>query len=72
MNVTLEVASWEILIIALSGFNQDPKFNQAIQMATEKQKTSQEDFIDLFYQSFRKLLQGNVLLLFSHQPNSER
>lgn len=63
MNVTLEVAMGDLLI-ALSGFNQDPKFNQAIQMATEKQKRSQEDFIDLFYQSLKEIAPGERIASF--------
>jgi len=63
MNVTLEVAMGDLLK-ALSGFNNDPKFNQAIQMATEKQKNSQEDFIDLFYQSIQEIAPGEKLASF--------
>ncbi len=63
MNVTLEVAMGDLLI-ALSGFNQDPKFNQAIQMATEKQKTSQDDFVNLFYQSIQEIAPGERLASF--------
>jgi len=63
MNVTLEVASGDLLI-ALSGFNSDPKFNQAIAMATEKQKKSQENFIDLFYQSIQEIAPGERLASF--------
>lgn len=54
MNVTLEVSLAE-LIKALSGFNPDPKFNQALALATEKQKRSQLDFIDLFYESMKEV-----------------
>jgi SecD/SecF fusion protein len=54
MNVTLEVAMADLLK-ALSGHNPDPEFNLAIEMAVEKQKTSQEDFLDLFYQSLKEI-----------------
>lgn len=54
MNVTLEVATSD-LIKALSGFNPDPKFNKAIELANEKQKRSQADYIDLFYESIKEV-----------------
>jgi SecD/SecF fusion protein len=63
MNVTLEVAMGDLLV-ALSGNNPDPRFNQAIQMANEKQKTSQEDYIDLFYQSLQEVAPGERLAAF--------
>jgi SecD/SecF fusion protein len=63
MNVTLEVEMVE-LIKALSGYNSDPKFNQAILLAAEKQKKSQEDFIVLFYQSIQEIAPGERLASF--------
>ncbi len=54
MNITLEIAMGDLLK-ALSDYNDDPVFNKAIELATEKQKTRQTDFIDLFYESLLEL-----------------
>ncbi|MBE0649168.1 MAG: protein translocase subunit SecDF, partial [Bacteroidales bacterium] len=53
MNVTMEVSVPDI-IRALSGYNQDPIFNQALALALEKEKTSTADFVDIFIESFRE------------------
>ncbi len=63
MNVTLEVAM-DDLLIALSGNNQDPEFRKAIDLAKERQKKSQEDFIDLFYKAFLEVSPGDSLSIF--------
>jgi SecD/SecF fusion protein len=60
MNITLEVAMGDLLK-ALSGYNEDVAFNKAIEMATEKQKTRQTDFIDLFYESLLEIAPGTKL-----------
>lgn len=54
MNVTMEVSRVDI-VRALSGDSQDPTFNDAIRMAQEKMKDSQDDFITLFANSFYEL-----------------
>ena len=54
MNVTMEVSVPDILR-ALSGYNQTPLFQQAMEAAKEKQKSSQTDFVTLFVQSFKEL-----------------
>ncbi|MBN2730024.1 MAG: protein translocase subunit SecDF [Bacteroidales bacterium] len=54
MNVTLEISESDI-IIALSGNNQSPVFSKAIDMANEKRKSSQTEFLDLFVESIREL-----------------
>lgn len=54
MNVMMEVAVVDV-IEALSGDSQDPTFRQAIAMATEKQKSSQSDYLTLFYDSYREI-----------------
>jgi SecD/SecF fusion protein len=54
MNVTLEVSVVD-LVKSLSNFSKDPTFVAAIQMAKEKQKTSQEDFVTLFGKSFEEI-----------------
>lgn len=53
MNVTMAVSVPDV-IRALSGYNQDPTFNKALQMAIEKEKSSTKDFVDLFYESFKE------------------
>jgi len=53
MNVTMAVSVPDV-IRALSGYNQDPTFNRALQKAIEKEKNSTADFVDLFAESFRE------------------
>jgi len=53
MHVTLEVSPVDI-IKGLSGNNEDEGFNQALETARERQKTSQSTFVDLFYQAFQE------------------
>ena len=53
MNVTLEISMKDILI-ALSDNSQDPIFNQALQLASSKEKASQLDYLDLFESSFKE------------------
>ena len=54
MHVVLEVSPAEILR-SLSGNNRDPKFNDALKMALEDQKTSNTPFVDLFASNFKKV-----------------
>ncbi len=55
MNVTLEISVPDI-IRALSNYNTTPNFNQAIQMATERQKTSSgTQYLDLFVQAYKEI-----------------
>jgi len=54
MNVILEVSVVDI-IRALSGNSQNPVFTQAIEMAREKQKRSQAEFVTLFAESFEEI-----------------
>ncbi|MDP4239019.1 MAG: protein translocase subunit SecDF [Bacteroidota bacterium] len=55
MNVTLEVSVADI-IRSLSDFNTNPNFNQALNLATERQKTnSQISYIDLFVNAYTEL-----------------
>jgi SecD/SecF fusion protein len=53
MNVIMEVAVDDILR-ALSDYNPDKTFNQALQKAKERRKGSQSDFIDLFQKAFEE------------------
>lgn len=54
MNVTMEVSVVDI-VRALSGYSQDPTFNEAIRQAQEKMKDSQDDFITLFANAFYEI-----------------
>jgi SecD/SecF fusion protein len=54
MNVTLQVAIADI-IQALSGNSQNPTFQQALALAKEKEKSSQEDFVTLFGQAINEI-----------------
>ncbi len=54
MNVTLEVAVADV-IRALSSYSTDEDFVKAIDLAKEKQKQSQENFVNLFQQSWTEV-----------------
>ncbi len=54
MNVVLEVSVEEI-IRALSNYNTDETFTRAIEMAKQKQRESQRNFVELFGESFEEL-----------------
>jgi len=54
MNVTLEISMKDILI-SLSDNSQDPVFNQALKLASSKEKDSQLDYLELFESSFKQL-----------------
>ena len=51
MNVTMEVSVPDILRV-LSGHNTSDIFNQALALASEKQKSSGDDYLTLFFESF--------------------
>jgi len=69
MHVVLEVSPVE-LIKGLSGNNEDPDFISAINMAVEKQKTSQEAFSSLFYDSFKEIKpDGKLSTIFANAAN---
>ncbi len=54
MNVTLEVSMID-MIRSLSNYSTDTTFNQAIALAREYQRSSQEDFITLFGRAFEEI-----------------
>ncbi len=54
MNVTLEVSIPDILNV-LSGYNTSENFKLAIENAKQRQHNSQEDFLVLFYDEFKKI-----------------
>jgi SecD/SecF fusion protein len=54
MNVTLEVSVVDV-VRALSGYSTNPAFTRAIDMAVQKQRNSQSDFVTLFGESFAEV-----------------
>ncbi|MDD4141385.1 MAG: protein translocase subunit SecDF [Bacteroidales bacterium] len=54
MNVMMEVAVVDV-IEALAHNSPDPTFNQAISLATERQKSSQSDYLTLFYEAYQEI-----------------
>ncbi|MDR2040373.1 MAG: protein translocase subunit SecDF [Bacteroidales bacterium] len=54
MNVILEVSVADV-VKALSNYNPDPTFQQALTRATQMQQNSQEDYITLFGRAFREI-----------------
>lgn len=54
MNVTMEVSVPDILR-SLSGHNTSEGFNRAMEMAIQKQKSSGEDFVTLFIESYKEV-----------------
>ncbi len=54
MNVILEVSVAD-LVRGLSNHSTDPTFVKALQLATERQTNTQDDFITLFYEAFTEL-----------------
>lgn len=61
MNVTLEVSVADV-VRALSSNSTDPDFLDAIELAREKQKASQSDFVTLFAESWKEVA-GNKPLV---------
>ncbi|MCB0494937.1 MAG: protein translocase subunit SecDF [Cyclobacteriaceae bacterium] len=69
MHVVLEVSPVEILK-GLSGNNEDPDFQAAIKAAIQKQKTSQEPFSELFYESYKEIKpDGRLSTIFANAAN---
>jgi len=54
MNVTMEVSVSDV-VRAMSGNSTNPVFVKAMNMATEKQKSSTKDFVTLFGESFQEI-----------------
>ncbi|WP_028891170.1 protein translocase subunit SecDF [Tenacibaculum sp. 47A_GOM-205m] len=61
INAILQVSVKDILI-GLSNDSQNTTFKQALKNADEAQKNSQANYLDLFYNEFEKLSNGNVKL----------
>lgn len=72
MHVVLEVSPIDI-IKGLSGGSEDPDFQKALEMAQQKQRNSQENFSELFYQSWREIAPDRRLnSVFLTAANRER
>lgn len=54
MNVTMEVSVAEV-VNGMSGNSTNPVFTKAMQLAKEKQKNSDKDFVTLFGESFKEV-----------------
>lgn len=54
MNVTMEISVVD-LIRSLSGYSTDSTFNAALRLASQKQITSQEDYVSLFGKAFSQI-----------------
>ena len=54
MNITMEVSVADILK-ALSGYNTTDNFNQALKLATERQQSTQADYLTLFVQAYQEI-----------------
>ena len=54
MNVIMEVSVVDV-IRSLSGYNPDTTFNKAIELAIQRQKSSNENFVSLFGKAFQEL-----------------
>jgi len=72
MHVTLEVSPSEI-ISALSGNSNDQNFKEALRLAGERQKDSQENFTTLFFDAFEDLSPNMPLnQIFANTANKGR
>ncbi len=72
MNVTLEVSVTDI-IRSLANYSNDTTFNKALQLAKQRQQTSQEDFITLFGNAFQELdPNGRLAAIFNTVELKER
>jgi len=61
INAILQVSVKDILI-GLSNDSKNPTFNQALANATEAQKSSDDTFLNLFFNEFEKLSKGTIKL----------
>ena len=72
MNLTLEVKVSDI-VKAISGYNTDPVFNEAVANAVEREKTSTADFITLFKEEFERLSpNGQLATIFATLDMKDR
>lgn len=72
MNLILEVKISDV-VKALANHNTDPVFNQAVDNAAEREKTSTSDFITLFKEEFEKLSpNGQLATIFATVDMKDR
>ena len=72
MYVLLEVSPVAILN-ALSGSSTDPAYQQAIQIANQEQKSSQENYTTLFFTAYKKIAgDGKLARIFANTTTKER
>ncbi|MDJ1468251.1 protein translocase subunit SecDF [Cytophagaceae bacterium DM2B3-1] len=63
MHVTMEVSAAEVVRI-LAGNSPDPNFQKALELAQKEQMTKQGNFVDFFYDNFKKLSPNTQLASF--------
>ncbi|MDV7186016.1 protein translocase subunit SecDF [Lutibacter sp. TH_r2] len=61
INAILQVSVRDILV-SLSNDSKNPTFNEALAKATEKQKSSDKTFLNLFFEEFKTISNGKVKL----------
>ncbi len=72
MNVTLEVSLADLLR-GLSNNSQDANFNKAVELARERLKTSQKDYVTLFGEAFNEVSpSGKLSAIFVNPSNRDR
>ncbi len=72
MHVTLEVSPVDI-IKGLSGNNNDEDFLKALVLASELQRSSQADFVDLFQDAFQEIQpDGRLAPIFANAANKDK
>lgn len=72
MHVVLEISPVDI-IKGLSGNNQDPAFEAALQKARDLQKSSSDSYVNLFYKAFKDANPDKSLAsLFTSAANKDR
>ncbi len=69
MNVVMEVSVTDV-VRALSNYSKDPSFNKALELASQRQASSQLDFVTLFEQSFSEIEpNGKLAAIFATREN---
>ncbi|EON78872.1 Protein-export membrane protein SecD [Lunatimonas lonarensis] len=72
MHVTLEVSPVEI-VRGLAGNSKDAEFNRAIELASERAKTTNDKYVNLFSQAWREVSGGkNLNTIFATAANRGR
>lgn len=72
MNLILEVKVADI-VKAMSGYNTNPTFVEAVAKAEEREKSSTQDFITLFTEEFEKIdSKAQLSTIFANSDNKDR